>query len=821
MSRERGSIRVTRTLRRGWSLVAAVTSLVAGALGLVLTTPGVADAVSVSLVSSAQPFFNVIDSGSSVWASTDVPCGTADNYVYQFNEAGQFVADFAVGAAQCDSPALATNGTDVAVVNGRTLYVLAPGQSPSEGSTALVAMTLSDGVHVTFDGSYVVVSDASTGLVAGYSTSAVLSGSSPAPAWTYVSVCAQAGALASDSGKLYVACDYPYSLFVIEPPASPSSPVTLVSTVALNNRPGPMGIDGSTVWILSLSGTELNGYSLSTLTPDGSITLGAYAGDLYLDGSTAWLTQSSPSQVDQVDLSTLSVVGSVSVPTSGYGGAVRVAGSGSNVWVADDNGNLYSFLAVAPSSTSLAAAGGATTDVYGTALQLTATVSTPGTVTFDDNGVAIAGCVAVAATTSATCTWTPGTTGAHTLSDSLTPSSSSYSPSVSTSDPVVQVAQAPSATALSLGPGVTRVTDSVTTDLTATVSTPGTVTFDDNGVAIAGCVAVAATTSATCTWTPAATGVQSLVATLTPTSVDYTGSSGALSVAVGALILPSSTSLAAAGGATTDVYGTALQLTATVSTPGTVTFDDNGVAIAGCVAVAATTSATCTWTPPGVGAQSLSASLAPSSSDWATSRSPAIAVSVAPASSTARVTVESGERVVRAIPVLVIATVSTPGTVTFVADGSPVAGCVGVPAPTTSAQCWWVPRDSGTTTVTASLAPESPDFATASAAVRVRVDAPQASWVVGPFVGESAAPSRRVDAAVQSVSALVAHDGYRVVIVVGAAGPSGGAEVSRERADVVRGILSRDLARRGVRGVRVVVAASGARTENVVVVGDY
>ncbi|MGC2485825.1 MAG: hypothetical protein WA359_06255 [Acidimicrobiales bacterium] len=54
--------------------------------------------------------------------------------------------------------------------------------------------------------------------------------------------------------------------------------------------------------------------------------------------------------------------------------------------------------------------------------------------------------------------------------------------------------------------------------LSATLSSPGTVTFTDNGHVIAGCANVAGTNSATCQWTPSLLGTNALVATLTPTS---------------------------------------------------------------------------------------------------------------------------------------------------------------------------------------------------------------------------------------------------------------------------------------------------------------
>ena len=62
----------------------------------------------------------------------------------------------------------------------------------------------------------------------------------------------------------------------------------------------------------------------------------------------------------------------------------------------------------------------------GTAVTITATVSQHGTVNFEDNGVTIGTCGAVAASTSATCSWTPSTTGSNVLTATLTPTDPGY-----------------------------------------------------------------------------------------------------------------------------------------------------------------------------------------------------------------------------------------------------------------------------------------------------------------------------------------------------------------------------------------------------------
>jgi tRNA threonylcarbamoyladenosine modification (KEOPS) complex Pcc1 subunit len=72
--------------------------------------------------------------------------------------------------------------------------------------------------------------------------------------------------------------------------------------------------------------------------------------------------------------------------------------------------------------------------------------------------------------------------------------------------------------------------------------------------------------------------------------------------------------------ATTAIYGTAISITATVSTPGSVTFKSGGTAITGCSSTASSTSgtysATCSWTPSALGTSALTADFVPTSSNY-------------------------------------------------------------------------------------------------------------------------------------------------------------------------------------------------------------
>ena len=81
------------------------------------------------------------------------------------------------------------------------------------------------------------------------------------------------------------------------------------------------------------------------------------------------------------------------------------------------NGSLSQsrLLQVTP-TLSLSLPSSATTATYGTSVVITASVSTPGAVTFKVGGTAISGCESVAAaSTTATCTWTPGSVSTSTI----------------------------------------------------------------------------------------------------------------------------------------------------------------------------------------------------------------------------------------------------------------------------------------------------------------------------------------------------------------------------------------------------------------------
>ena len=183
---------------------------------------------------------------------------------------------------------------------------------------------------------------------------------------------------------------------------------------------------------------------------------------------------------------------------------------------------------------------------------------------------------------------------------------------------------------IALPGGATSAAFNVQTTITSTTSQDGTVNFMAAGTSISGCVTVSTSAgSATCSWTPAATGNISLTATITPTdSANYNAAtSSGLAITVGAG--PSTTTLSLAGNVTSVEKRTAINLTATVTVAGKVTFFSNGKRIAGCIKkVAASTTAVCSVKASVVGKAIYTASFTPTSASYLSSTSAPLEVNV-------------------------------------------------------------------------------------------------------------------------------------------------------------------------------------------------
>src|ERR1019366_7313926 len=208
-----------------------------------------------------------------------------------------------------------------------------------------------------------------------------------------------------------------------------------------------------------------------------------------------------------------------------------------------------------------------------------------GTVDFQVGGVDIVGCSAqvVPASGRATCVTNTLTVGANTITVTY---SGDANFAASTSAPFTQT--------VNQGATTTKVVSSLNPS-----STGGTVTFEDGGVAIAGCAAriLGVAGTATCATNALAAGVHTINAVYSGDGNFTTSTSPALTQTV-----LSTTTTMVTSSANPSVFGRSIQYTASVAggptVTGTITFRDGGANIAGCVAVVmAAGSASCIVSP--------------------------------------------------------------------------------------------------------------------------------------------------------------------------------------------------------------------------------
>jgi hypothetical protein len=278
--------------------------------------------------------------------------------------------------------------------------------------------------------------------------------------------------------------------------------------------------------------------------------------------------------------------------------------------------------AVNPGTTGVALSSSANPSSTGANVTLTANVTATapasgtrtGTVDFQVGGVNIAGCNArvVPASGKATCVTNTLTVGANAIT-AIYSGDANFGPS--TSAPFTQtVNQGATTTKVvsSLNPSTAGVTVTFTATVTAIApasgTRTGTITFEDSGVAIAGCAAqiLGLAGTATCATNALVAGMHTITAVYSGDGNFVTSTSAPLTQTV-----VSTTTTTVTSSANPSVFGQSIQYTATVAggptVTGTITFRDGGANIAGCVAVPMTAgSATCTVSPA-VGSRKITA----------------------------------------------------------------------------------------------------------------------------------------------------------------------------------------------------------------------
>ena len=353
--------------------------------------------------------------------------------------------------------------------------------------------------------------------------------------------------------------------------------------------------------------------------------------------------------------------------------------------------------ALSISTTTLTA--GTNPTVWGQSVTFTATI-TPvapaptGTVTFQDGGSNIAGCVNKALVARvATCATAALAVGSHTIT-AVYSGNATYA--LSTSAPVVQVVNVGTTSTLvgsSANPSVSgqtvTYTATVTTVAPASGTRTGTVDFQDGGVDIPGCgvKAVAAAGTATCAIAYAGPGSHTITAIYSG-DANFTGSTapgptqtvnrGATTTVLTSSVNPSST-----GANVTFTANVTAAAPASGTRTGTVDFQVGGVDIVGCTAQAVPVSgkATCVTNGLAVGTSTISA-IYSGDVDFTTSTSALFTQAVNQGATTTKV-VSSLNPSSTGVNVTFTATVTATapasgtrtGTVAFQDGGVAIAGC--------------------------------------------------------------------------------------------------------------------------------------------------
>jgi hypothetical protein len=282
--------------------------------------------------------------------------------------------------------------------------------------------------------------------------------------------------------------------------------------------------DSSTAVSATPSAVVITGDSALTTTYGQAASTGIYTSA----GGTGPYSYTLSSTPSGVSISAGVVTASASTPAGTYIQNVVSTDSASQAGLKQ----LTITVNKATTSISIALPNSASTAALGGAVTITATVPRAGSVNFKLDGTTISGCgSASAASTSATCTWTPGSLGSVSLTATFTPTDSSNYETSTSSSLSITVVNGVSSVTLSLAGGVTEVPKGQTINIIAAIDQAGKVSFFVDGKRIPGCFnRTFQSGNATCAWKPSTQKQVSIRATLNPTNNVYNNSSSTLNV---------------------------------------------------------------------------------------------------------------------------------------------------------------------------------------------------------------------------------------------------------------------------------------------------
>ena len=245
-------------------------------------------------------------------------------------------------------------------------------------------------------------------------------------------------------------------------------------------------------------------------------------------GGTGTYTWSLGFPLNGVTLSGTAVNASSSTPAGVYTQSVRATDGNSQV------GSKTLTITVNKASTSITIAlpNSASNAALGGAITITATVTQPGAVNFMLGGTTISGCgAAPASSTTATCSWTPGSLGSAAITALFTPTDNSNYETSTTTTLSITVVNGVSSITLTLSGGVAQASKGQQINIIAAIDQAGKISFYADGKRIAGCFNISAVAgNRSCTWKPTVQKQVNLSATLKPTNNVFNNSSATLTV---------------------------------------------------------------------------------------------------------------------------------------------------------------------------------------------------------------------------------------------------------------------------------------------------
>jgi hypothetical protein len=282
--------------------------------------------------------------------------------------------------------------------------------------------------------------------------------------------------------------------------------------------------ESSTVVTETPTSIVVTGDATLNLSYGSSASTGTYSAT----GGTSTYTWSLGSSISGVTLSGTTVTAGNTLAAGTYTQTVRATDGNSLV------GSKTLTITVSKASTSITIdlPNSATSAALGGAVTITATVPRAGSVNFRLDGSTIAGCgSAAAASTTATCSWTPGALGSVSLTATFTPTDSSNYETSTTTTLSITVVNGASTVTLSLSGGVVEVPKGQSINIIAAIDQAGKVSFYVDGKRLPGCFnKTFSAGNAVCAWKPATQKQVSIRATLNPTNSVYNNSSSTLNV---------------------------------------------------------------------------------------------------------------------------------------------------------------------------------------------------------------------------------------------------------------------------------------------------